>query len=186
MPLVLAATLIGIPTLELNASSSPSTYSLSSLTSIVVDSQYKDTVDNDGETLIPPTLMEFAKTFSADLATVGINTTVQTATSASNGSIFLTLEPEKGAFLNAAGKFTSEGYRLTVSSSGIIVSGASPLGAWWGTRSILQQVVLQGKIPIGTGLDAPGWGTRGAMVSRRLKPSPYRVCIGSNVCTAST
>lgn len=68
--------------------------------------------------------------------------------------------------MNAAGKKTSEGYFLSVARAGITIAGASPLGAWWGTRSVLQQAVLNDKkIKFGAGVDAAGWSERGMMVS---------------------
>lgn len=45
-------------------------YSLSNLKSIVVDSRYANSVDQDGETLIPPTLQQFAETFQEDVNSV--------------------------------------------------------------------------------------------------------------------
>lgn len=49
----------------------------------------------------------------------------------------MTLTNDTG-FHDAAGRFTSEGYALTVDDRGIVLAGASALGAWWGTRSVLQ------------------------------------------------
>jgi hexosaminidase len=80
-------------------------------------------------------------------------------------AIFVTLTNQT-EFHDAAGQWTSEGYALTVDDKGVVVAGASPLGAWWGTRSVIQAAV-EGKSTLakGSGVDAPGWGTRGVMVS---------------------
>lgn len=78
----------------------------------------------------------------------------------------MTLE-NKTDFQDAAGRFTSEGYHLRVDGDGVVVTGASPLGAWWATRTIIQAAVTGNSALLqGSGVDAPGWGTRGAMVCR--------------------
>ncbi|KAH8891925.1 glycoside hydrolase, partial [Thozetella sp. PMI_491] len=75
-----------------------------------------------------------------------------------------------GDYLDAAGRETSEGYTIATSPSGITIAGASPLGVWWGTRTILQQGVLSlassgvPSVPYGSGVDVPGWSARGMML----------------------
>jgi hexosaminidase len=131
-----------------------------------VDEQYQNSVDNDGETLMPPTLLEFSKTFSDDLqSALNLKTSVVTGKSAEPNSLFITLG-DSSAFVDAAGRPTSEGYEIEVTQHGICIVGASPLGAWWGTRSILQQGVLSKnlEISLGNATDSPGWGIRGAFV----------------------
>ncbi|KAJ7043854.1 beta-hexosaminidase [Mycena alexandri] len=158
-----AKTLIGIPTFDFNVTSTTQ-FSLSQVTRILVDSRFQNTIDLNGKTLIPPTLLAFAETFASDLIELGLRVPVQVAKSAQPGSIFLTISPD-GLFLDAAGRNTSEGYALTVGTENVIISGASPLGTWWGTRTLIQQGKLSGlKLPIGSGTDAPGWGTRGVML----------------------
>jgi hexosaminidase len=141
-------------------------YELSKLSGIVVDSQYSDAVDNDGQTLIPPTLLQFAETFQGDLKSVlGLDIKVSQGTKRKANTIFVTLANQTG-FQDAAGQFTSEAYALTVDDLGVVITGSSPLGAWWGSRSVIQAAVI-GDLSLakGSGVDAPGWGTRGAMVS---------------------
>ncbi|KAI1316342.1 glycoside hydrolase family 20 protein [Xylariaceae sp. FL0255] len=154
-----------IPTIPFT-SSGTETFSLSAVKSIVVDSAFSDTRDQDGETLIPPTLSQFADTFAGDLSDIfGLNVgkPVVDNTPASD-SIFFTLANSSN-YVGASGAPTSEGYTLSVTSSGITISGASPLGAWWGTRSLAQLALLSnGKIPVGEALDAPGWSIRGMML----------------------
>jgi hexosaminidase len=139
---------------------------LKDIDSIIVEEQYQNSVDNDGETLIPPTLLEFSKTFSEDLlSTFNVNAPVDTGKSAGRQSIFITLG-NSSKFVDAAGRPTAEGYEIQVTKNGISIIGASPLGAWWGTRSLLQQGVLSKNQALvqGTAIDAPGWGIRGAFV----------------------
>lgn len=160
----ISADLLGIPTVPFTTSSD-STFDISSIRSITVDSNYASASDEDGWTLIPPTLQEFASTFAEDLKEVaGCHTAVQPGHECGQQGIFLTIE-KSDDFADAAGKFTSEGYRIDVTESGITITGASPLGAWWGTRTVLQQAILNdGTIPTGSGTDAPGWNTRGIML----------------------
>lgn len=157
--------ILGIPTVPFNASSDE-TYDLTRLHAIVIDVVHSSARDNDGLTTIPPTLWDFGETFRDDLAGIGIHAILVPGPAAADNTIFLTLEDDKSKFLNAAGKETSEGYALSVTSTGITLSGASPLGTWWGTRTVLQQAILNDKkMRLGEGLDAPGWSERGIMVN---------------------
>jgi len=159
--------LLGIPTVPFDEGGDY--FDLSSVKSITVDTKHCEDTDTNGHTLIPPTLFEFAKTFASDLETTECLTEVNTGHQYSHDKIFMTIG-NNSEFVDAAGRWTSEAYSLNVSSEGIIITGASPLGAWWATRSILQQAALNnGSIPTGYGVDSPGWGTRGIMVS---SPNP--------------
>lgn len=159
-----SADLSGIPTVPFTSSSGAS-FDISSVRSIVVDSQYGDATDQDGWTLIPPTLREFAQTFAEDLYEVaGCEVHVSHGDRCGSNEILLTIG-NSSDFQDAAGRFTSEGYMIDVTNDRIKITGASPLGVWWGTRTILQQSVLNGgQITAGTGTDAPGWNTRGVML----------------------
>ncbi|KAF2177613.1 glycoside hydrolase family 20 protein [Zopfia rhizophila CBS 207.26] len=163
LPTSIHARLLGLPT-------SPFTHSdgevrLDKIKSIVVDSKYADSIDERGETLIPPMLLQFASTFADDLKwSANAQVSVQLGHDSTEDSIFLTVG-NASDYLDAAGRETPEGYSLSVSSSGITITGASPLGVWWGTRTLLQQVILSnGSLPYGSGTDSPGWGTRGMML----------------------
>lgn len=161
-----AKTLVGIPTFDFNVTSTAQ-FSLTKITQVLVDSRFQNAVDPDGTTLIPPTLLAFGKTFAADLGVLGLKVSAAVADAAQPNSVFLTIANGSEVFLDAAGRSTSEGYRLSVTTNGVVIEGASPLGAWWGTRTLMQQAKLGGvglEVPIGEGKDAPGWGTRGVMV----------------------
>ncbi len=67
--------------------------------------------------------------------------TIVNGEEAAPNSIFITLDSST-KFQDVAGRNTSEGYKLSVTNDGITIAGASPLGAWWGTRSVLQAAVL--------------------------------------------
>ncbi|KAJ5692321.1 hypothetical protein N7462_001744 [Penicillium macrosclerotiorum] len=149
------------------------TYDVSQLTEIVIDSRYAKVVDYHGQTLIPPTLHEFAETFQEDLkSTLGLDVQLTHGATRKPNTVFVTLRNNTG-FRDAAGRWTAEGYKLRVDDSGVVVTGASPLGAWWATRSIIQAAVAgNSTLPKGTGIDAPAWGIRGAMLDAGRKYHP--------------
>ncbi|KAE8345008.1 hypothetical protein BDV24DRAFT_148451 [Aspergillus arachidicola] len=168
--------LVTIPTISFTGTSN--TYSLAQLTSIVVDARYANAVDNDGATQIPPTLQQFAETFQKDLqSTVGIDIPLTSSMRAAANSIFFTLTNETG-FHDAAGRYTSEAYTLTINEDGVKIAGASPLGAWWGSRSLIQAAVVSGHtLPQGSAVDAPGWANRGIMLDagRHFYPPEFLI-----------
>lgn len=156
--------MVTVPSTPFNCQ--PGQFSLRHLKSIVLDSRHAQAVDKTGQTLIPPTLEDFTRTFKEDLkSSLGLDVPVIKGTQPAPNSIFVTLD-DKSKFKDAAGRHTAEGYRLSVGANGITVAGASALGAWWGTRSILQTAALNDKnVAHGEGVDAPGWAYRGMMVS---------------------
>lgn len=162
-----AASLQGIPTVPFESSSKTGKqFDLQTVRKIQIDPKYASSVDTAGWTLIPPTLQAFAETFAEDLSDVtGSNATaVVGAADANSPTVYLTIGQDDG-FKDAAGRFTSEAYKINVTEAGIILTGASPLGVFWGTRTVLQQAILNhGKVPLGSGVDAPGWNTRGVFL----------------------
>ncbi|KAH8689153.1 glycoside hydrolase superfamily [Talaromyces proteolyticus] len=175
--------LSGIPTVPFTKSPSGGIFALKETRAIVVNSEYANSSDNRGTTLIPPTLHAFASTFAADLnsyldrqhGAVGVGVDVGSMEEHDSKYIFLTIG-NASDFLDAAGRETSEGYTLEVTATGVTITGASPLGVWWGTRSLLQQAALNnGQIPLGSGTDAPGWGIRGVMLDagRHYYPASF-------------
>ncbi|KAI7488680.1 hypothetical protein KC351_g1847 [Hortaea werneckii] len=168
--------LIGVPTVPFTTSGSGA-YDFSKTDAIVIDNRFANVTDTQGWTLIPPTLIDFASTFAQDLSIAHQAVQVQSGDNASECSIFLTLDNSTD-YVDAAGRWTSEAYTLNVQADRVIISGASPLGVWWGTRSLLQQVVLNnGSIPIGSGIDSPGWNTRGIFLDagRHFYPKDFIV-----------
>ncbi|GAB1730024.1 hypothetical protein NU195Hw_g3448t1 [Hortaea werneckii] len=169
--------LIGAPTVPFTTSGSGA-YDISRTETVIVDTRFANATDTRGWTLIPPTLNDFASTFAQDLNSIAHQAVhVQSGDNARNCSIFLTLDNSTD-YVDAAGRWTSEAYTLDVQADRIIISGASPLGVWWGTRSLLQQVVLNnGTIPIGSGIDSPGWNTRGIFLDagRHFYPKDFIV-----------
>lgn len=158
-------------------------YSLHSLTSIVVDHRHAHEIDTEGQTLIPPTLAEFAQTLQSDLEeSLGLKLPLNFGRVGCKHAISITVDKHNKEFFDAAGRTTSEGYKLTVDQNGILITGASPLGAWWGTRSLIQAAVTnQLRLPYGFAVDAPGWSTRGVMASELLNTSSVQL---TNMLTA--
>lgn len=159
------------------------TFKLQSVSGIIVDEKYAKSQDKSGLTLIPPTLHEFGTTFAKDLQEV-LNKSI-TATDGSkreSNTVFLTID-ENAKFLDAAGRPTKEGYKIIAEEDGVTIQGASSLGAWWGTRTLLQQAIVgnDGAIPVGEGSDAPGWATRGLMLDcgRHFYPKDFLI----DLCT---
>ncbi|KFY43610.1 hypothetical protein V494_01882 [Pseudogymnoascus sp. VKM F-4513 (FW-928)] len=157
--------LVTIPSTPFEEAATGGELPLHSVHKVIVDKRFASLVNKNGHTLIPPTLAEFAKTFEGDLQTaIGSHVTLTYGDKPENGSIFLTIDSDT-EFSDVAGRPSSEGYSLSVTKEGITIAGASPLGTWWGTRSVLQAAAVgDNKIPCGTGVDTPGWGTRGAML----------------------
>ncbi|KAJ7136016.1 glycoside hydrolase [Mycena epipterygia] len=142
---------------------------LSSSTQVIVDSAFQ----HSGS----PSLLSYAQTFRDDLISLtgftsvpGVKTgNVQQDSDASAGTIiFMTLGAVNHTYFN--GVATDEGYDFTISSRSYIIKGSGAIGAWWGTRTLLQQVVMNSvgsgsiTIPAGSGSDTPGWEIRGFML----------------------
>ncbi|TVY53035.1 Beta-hexosaminidase [Lachnellula cervina] len=167
---------LGIPTVPFVESAIKGSFSLRKLEKVIVDRRHYDAVDNDGETLIPPTLSGFASTFGNDLQSIlGLNVPVITGSQGALNSIFISIG-NASKYIDAAGRTTSKGYSIEIDSKGIALTGASPLGAWWGTRSLLQQAVLENlELAYGSAIDSPGWGIRGFMldVGRHYYPPDF-------------
>ncbi|PFH62922.1 hypothetical protein XA68_10975 [Ophiocordyceps unilateralis] len=154
-------------------------FPISRIEIIGVDARHASVRNQHGATLIPPTLRDFAITFGRDLEAVyGVQAEViehRGAVSRRKG-VFLTLDDGPG-YTDAAGRHTFEGYSLVTNRSGIFIAGASPLGVWWGTRTVLQQAALYGRIPHGEGQDSPAWGERGMMLDagRHYYPKSFLI-----------
>ncbi|SPO03240.1 uncharacterized protein DNG_05922 [Cephalotrichum gorgonifer] len=170
----------GIPSLKFTESPGAG-FPLQDVQTVVVDSRFAQAKYEEGLSLIPPTLAEFAATFAEDLhAIAGSKVSVVEGSKASPQSIFLTLDDDTAKYVDAAGRKTAEGYTLDTGRSGITIKGASPLGVWWGTRTVLQQGILSADkfvVPAGTAVDAPGWETRGMALdgARHFYPKEFMI-----------
>ena len=135
-------------------------------------------VDSEVVTKGSPSLLNFAKTFRDDLSSVAdfkLVPPVQTGSQSSIltkllPSIFFTIDTTKNYKLYN-GKSTEEGYDLITAHNSITIIAAAPIGAWWASRTLLQQVALAIKsgsrrisLPLGHITDSPGWEVRGFML----------------------
>lgn len=140
--------------------------------------------DTDGITLIPPSTLEFANTFAADLLDLfGREFTVQVVDEPPSAGVYLTILPEeaRGGLEYESGQATTEGYELEISGALVQVKGAGARGAWWGTRTLLQSLVVgDGTVKAGKTRDAPAVSTRGFMLDAGRKWYSLGVCSSSS------
>ena len=148
---------------------------LSSETQILVDEAY---AFDGGTHSNGPTLLDFAETFRSDLIhltsstfpLVRVTPFSQIHIDDGDSAIILTLS-SSGNYTLYSGIPTPEAYDFLISNSSYVISGSGPIGAWWGTRTLLQQLALSEQgcngtytIPAGNGTDSPGWEVRGFML----------------------
>ncbi|KAL2843903.1 glycoside hydrolase superfamily [Aspergillus pseudoustus] len=148
---------------------------------IYIEEGFAATRDTDGLTLIPPSGHEFAEVFLEDLNQVtGVNWTLETVSSlpdpsTANGAIRLgpfTGDASLIAYEN--GIPTSEGYELTITPTAISIGGTGARGMWWGTRTLLQMLLIKNNCTLSTGTttDFPAFATRGYMFDAGRKWYP--------------
>ncbi|KAF8551069.1 glycoside hydrolase family 20 protein [Imleria badia] len=150
-------------------------FTLSPETQILVDEAY---AFDCGSHSNGPTLLDFAETFRSDLGymtsftlpPVQVTPFSQAHIDGGDSVIVLTLNSSSSHTLYS-GAPTPEAYDFLVSESSYVISGSGPIGAWWGTRTLLQQLALSEQgyngtytVPAGNGTDSPGWEVRGFML----------------------
>lgn len=147
-----------------------SAFRLPSNLRVVVDSAHASSTQDDGLTLIPPSLHDFAQTFVSDLKELFPTTSVSLSLGSESSLnklsdyVFLSIKDNSNHTL-ANGSPTAEGYELEVTSRGAKISAAGARGAFWGTRTLLQGFVLaDGQFPASVINDQPDWKTRGLML----------------------
>ncbi|KAI8321196.1 glycoside hydrolase [Martensiomyces pterosporus] len=148
---------------------------LSKSTRIVVDPAYASGVAADARHSFmanPSTLSDFAKSFQSDIKHVtGLDLEVAVSSKRSKDDIFLTLGAEsKDAGLN------NEGYHLDIGKKGIEIQAVTSRGAFWGTRTLLQMIILADEsgysLPLGHARDFPNYNERKFMQDIARKPIP--------------
>ncbi|KAH8896048.1 beta-hexosaminidase [Thozetella sp. PMI_491] len=177
--------LLTIPALPFTYSPGNKSTSLETISRIIIHPDYSNARDYGGETLIPPTLLQFSETLRDDLeATFGLQIPIQIQPPSDNhpGSLILSINASNPTLLDVAGRKSTEGYTLNITEHTITITGASPLGVWWGTRTLLQAAVLHdGRVPHGYATDTPGWRARGIMLdaARHYYPPEFVIEICS-------
>lgn len=140
---------------------------------IFVDAEFADVRDTDGLTLIPPTAYEFAETFRQDIGNLfGGNWTLEKAHNFSAHGIHLgPCRGNKSLLSYEHGIATTEGYELIVGNGSVYIGGSGARGMFWGTRTLLQELLIAEKSVLSPGhiIDAPAYPTRGYMLDAGRK-----------------
>ncbi|RJE18439.1 hypothetical protein PHISCL_09221 [Aspergillus sclerotialis] len=140
---------------------------------IYIDNRFSWKRDQNGLTLIPPSAYEFAYTFKQDLEEItGDRWRVHTVRNPPKDATGIFLGELDGKDLTYEnGEPTEEGYELQVEHDKVTIRGSGSRGMWWGTRTLLQQILLAGQstIPTGKTLDAPAYPARGFMLDAGRK-----------------
>jgi hexosaminidase len=172
--------------LSWTVASSGASFDLKNSFSITVDSALAFQSSNATLSLIPPTLIDFAHTFASDLrSSYSSQVSVQLSHTPPTEGIFLTLAPT--SLTLADGSASPESYAISSSSKCVTVSGASPLAAFWATRTILQVGVLNdGNFPAGEVLDGPDYAIRGHMLDIGRHWYSAEVCLLGNADAESS
>ncbi|KAF7587956.1 hypothetical protein BBP40_006495 [Aspergillus hancockii] len=142
---------------------------------IYIKNSFSSVRDEDGLTLIPPSAIEFASTFSEDLEEItGVPWDVHCVDVFPEGQtgIFLDkLDHSTHELTYENGDPTEEGYELTIQPDQVFIHGSGARGMWWGTRTLLQQLLIAHKHPIPSGrvVDAPSFPTRGFLLDAGRK-----------------
>lgn len=140
---------------------------------VYLQRSFANTSDTEGLTLIPPTAYEFAQTFTKDLSQLfGPNWTVQHVDSAPSAGIYLgKFNGDAGQLQYENGVATEEGYELDVGDGTVFVGGSGARGLFWGTRTLLQQLLIANGASLEPGrvVEAPAYATRGYMLDAGRK-----------------
>ncbi|KAL5339945.1 glycoside hydrolase superfamily [Aspergillus crustosus] len=138
---------------------------------VYLDKAFSSQKDLDGLTLIPPTSYEFAEVFLEDLNSLTkfdwslevVDSLPDIATA--DGAILLgAFTGDNSSLTYENGDSTSEAYELDISPSAVSIGGTGARGMWWGTRTLLQLLLIENnKPPTGRVTDTPAYATRGYM-----------------------
>jgi hexosaminidase len=164
-----------LPTVDFEPGNASTGFDFTSASKVIyIDDDFADVKDSDGLTLIPPSAYEFADTFRQDLEQAsGVNWTLQrgsVSTGNANGILLgrIRVPSENLAYEN--GSPTTEAYEVDISNGSIYIGGSGSRGMWWGTRTLLQLLILNGTaLPSGRIVDAPAYATRGFMLDAGRK-----------------
>jgi hexosaminidase len=140
---------------------------------IYVLNSFADHVDTEGLTLIPPTAYEFAETFRQDISQLfGANWTLEKVDKFPASGIFLgEFRGDSSDLTYENGVATEEAYELEVTGESIYIGGTGSRGMFWGTRTLLQELLVANgtALPSGRTTDAPAYATRGYMLDAGRK-----------------
>lgn len=142
---------------------------------IYIQNDFASQRDQNGLTLIRPAAIEFADTFRQDLEEVTGHTwavhTVDAFPKHRSGIFLDKLKTSHRQLTYENGDPTEEGYELEVERDRVFIRGSGARGMWWGTRTLLQELLManNGRIPSGRVVDAPSFATRGFLLDAGRK-----------------
>lgn len=143
---------------------------------IYVEDSFASLSDDDGLTLIPPSGYDFAELFQQDISqATGRDWDLQRVdrlpdSANASGILLGHFTGNASTVVYENGVPTSEGYVLDVSTSRAFIGGTGARGMWWGTRTVLQHLLLRnGTVPVQRVGDAPAYATRGFMLDAGRK-----------------
>jgi hexosaminidase len=171
---VVAALSQPLPPVQWTRNGTTSTFMIESIPkTIYIDSSFAKVSDTEGLTLIPPTALEFAETFRQDISSLTRgNWTLQQVDSFPESGIFLgRYRGEVDQLTYENGVPTEEGYELEVGDGAVYIGGTGARGMFWGTRTLLQEMVVANgsTLQVGRTIDAPAYATRGYMLDAGRK-----------------
>lgn len=148
---------------------------------IYIEEDFASWTDQNGLTLIPPSALEFARTFRDDLQDLTNSSwdvrTVRQFPKSRSGVFLGRSKKSQAEFVYEDGSSTEEGYEMRVEKDQIFIEGSGARGMWWGTRTLLQKLALGStfSIPVGAVKDTPAYATRGFMLDagRKWYSLPY-------------
>lgn len=154
---------------------------------IYLEEAFATWTDRDGMTLIPPAASQFAQTFREDLQEL-TNTswelrTVTKFPGHTSGVFLGHSKALKGHLTYEDGTATKEGYEMVVEADRVYIYGSGARGMWWGTRTLLQQLILDSysSVPSGRVHDVPAYPIRGFMLDAGRKW--YSLSYLKDLCT---
>lgn len=118
-----------------------------------------------------PTLLQRTKLFAKELSRIfGREIKIETKQRPGKKDISIALGSEEGL-----GNLGKEGYALISDENGLHILASDPLGAFWGTRSILQVFKqYNNTFPCGIAIDYPQYPLRGFMYDLGRKPASLK------------
>ena len=157
-----------------NSNSSSTGFSLRDASRhIYIDSTFAHVRDIEGLTLIPPSAYEFAEVFRQDISELfGGNWSLQRVeTLPSSGMLLGQWRGDPSSVTYENGIATEEGYELEVSNGTVYIGGTGSRGMFWGTRTLLQELLIVNGSTLAPGrmVDAPAYATRGYMLDAGRK-----------------
>jgi hypothetical protein len=125
--------------------------------------------------VVDPSNVSFGHAFAADLAeTIGLDLAVVIESPAANAGRDIRFILDPANHVEAGGeRYKREGYTLTVTASGVVITAPTPTGLFYGSRTVLQilaQTAFRNRMPSGTAVDWPDHEARGFIldVGRRF------------------